>query len=62
MRDNRYTNMWGEDLEEQRKRREWLSQIYDNAITSEPEIQTPIPEANNDSFVETSHKGDISSN
>ena len=31
---SRYTNMWGEDLEEQQKRREWLRQVYDNAVKS----------------------------
>ena len=43
MRDNRYTNMWGESPEEQEKRRAWLRGVYDRATTPE---QTQQP-ANN---------------
>ena len=44
MRDNRYTNMWGETPEEQEKRREWLRGVYDRATTPEQTQQsTPMP-------------------
>ncbi len=46
MRDNRYTNMWGEDEEEQKKRREWLRQVYDDAIIPDTDIQTPLNQDN----------------
>ena len=37
--------MWGEDLEEQRRRREWLRQVYDKAIKPENTLQTPLPKS-----------------
>ena len=44
MRDNRYTNMWGEGSEEQEKRREWLRGVYDRATQPEQTQQsTPMP-------------------
>ena len=32
MDKSHYTNMWGENLEEQERRRKWLEQVYDNAV------------------------------
>ncbi len=32
MDKSNYTNMWGENIEEQEKRRKWLRQVYDNAV------------------------------
>jgi len=40
MQDNRYKNMWGEDLAEQKKRREWLRQVYDKATKPDTNMQT----------------------
>ena len=54
MRDNRYTNMWGEDEEEQKKRREWLRQVYDDAIIPDTDIQTPLNQDNNHSKINNS--------
>lgn len=52
---SRYTNMWGEDLEEQQKRREWLRQVYDNATTPEKIEQTLIT---NSGFNQTPYQPD----
>ena len=52
---SRYTNMWGEDLEEQQKRREWLRQVYDNATTPEKTEQTLIT---NSGFNQTPYQPD----
>ena len=56
MRDNRYTNMWGEDADEQRKRREWLRSVYDKATVPEEIEQTPIT---NSGFNQTPYQADI---
>ena len=42
MRDNRYTNMWNETPEEQEKRRQYLSDVYDASVRRNEE-QTSVP-------------------
>jgi len=64
MQDNRYKNMWGEDLAEQKKRREWLRQVYDKATKPDTIQQTPLTQENssqtllstaNNNFSQTSY-------
>lgn len=43
MRDPRYENMWGENPEEQERRRQWLGDVYDRAAGLKSG-QTPIPD------------------
>ncbi|MBR2034281.1 MAG: hypothetical protein IKA03_06395 [Alphaproteobacteria bacterium] len=52
MYDRRYTNMWGETLDEQEKRRQWLREVYDKAVTKTPNQQTFLNQ-NDNNFAQT---------
>ena len=48
--------MWGEDIDEQRRRREWLRSVYDKATVPEEKEQTFIT---NSGFNQTPYQPDI---
>ena len=52
MYDRRYTNMWGETVDEQEKRRQWLREVYDKAAAKTPNQQTSLNQ-NDNNFAQT---------
>lgn len=60
MYDRRYTNMWGETVEEQEKRRQWLRQIYDQAVdVNIKQQQTPLIQNNTQNQTHFNQLSDI---
>ena len=44
--------MWGETVDEQEKRRQWLREVYDKAATKIPNKQTSLNQ-NDNNFAQT---------